>query len=51
MTEAHKADIKTFKGAGDSFLAAFILEHIVKDTDCETALVMASAASARYLSE
>ena len=51
MTEAHKADIKTFKGAGDSFLASFILEHIVKDMDCETALVMSSAAAARYISE
>lgn len=51
MTESHKADIKTFKGAGDSFLAAFILYHIVEDKDCETALVMASAAAARFLSE
>lgn len=51
MTEAHKADIKTFKGAGDSFLAAFILYHMVEDKDCETSLVMASAAAARYLSE
>lgn len=51
MTEAHKTDIKTFKGAGDSFLAAFILYHMVEDKDCETSLVMASAAAARYLSE
>lgn len=51
MTEAHKANIKTFKGAGDSFLAAFVLYHIVEDKDCETSLVLASAAAARYLSE
>jgi len=51
MTEAHKTKIKTFKGAGDSFLAAFILYHIVEDKDCETALVMASAAAARYISQ
>ena len=51
MTEAHKTEIKTFKGAGDSFLAAFILYHIVEDKDCETALVLASASAARYLSE
>lgn len=51
MTEAHKTDIKTFKGAGDSFLAAFILYHIVEDKDCEMSLVMASAAASRYLSE
>ena len=51
MSEAHKTEIKTFKGAGDSFLAAFILYHIVEDKDSETSLVMASAAAARYLSE
>lgn len=51
MTEAHKANIKTFKGAGDSFLAAFVLYHIVEDKDCEMSLVMASASAAKYLSE
>ncbi len=51
MCEAHKTEIKTFKGAGDSFLAAFVYHHIAGDMDCETSLVLASAASARYISE
>ncbi len=51
MCEAHKTKLKTFKGAGDSFLAAFVYYHIVGDMDCESALVMASAASARYIGE
>ena len=51
MCEARKADIKTFKGAGDSFLAAFIFEHIVCEKDCDMAMMLASAAVARYLSE
>ena len=51
LCEARKADIKTFKGAGDSFLASFILHHIVEDKDCEMSLILASGDSARYLSE
>lgn len=51
MCEARKTDIKTFKGAGDSFLASFILHHIVEDKDCEMSLILASAESAKYLSE
>lgn len=51
MCEARKADIKTFKGAGDSFLAAFIFEHIVCEKDCDMAMMLASAAAARYLAE
>lgn len=51
MCEARKADIKTFKGAGDSYLAAFIFEHIVCEKDCDMAMMLASAAVARYLSE
>lgn len=51
LCEARKAEIKTFKGAGDSFLASFILHHIVEDKDCEMSLILASGDSARYLSE
>ncbi|MBQ4066432.1 MAG: hexose kinase [Clostridia bacterium] len=50
LCEARKADIKTFKGAGDSFLASFILHHVVEDKDCEMSLILASVESARYLS-
>ncbi len=51
MCEARKADIKTFKGAGDSYLAAFIFEHIVCEKDCDMAMMLASSAASRYLSE
>lgn len=51
LCEARKTEIKTFKGAGDSFLASFILHHIVEDKDCEMSLILASGDSARYLSE
>ncbi len=51
LCEARKAEIKTFKGAGDSFLASFILHHIVEDKDCEMSLILASGESAKYLSE
>ena len=51
MCEARRVEIKTFKGAGDSFLASFILHHIVEDKDCEMSLILASSESARYLSE
>ncbi len=51
ICEARKTDIKTFKGAGDSFLASFVLHHIVEDKDCEMSLILASGDSAKYLSE
>ncbi len=49
--DAVKGNIKSFKGAGDSFLASFIREIIVKDGDCEIALVKAAAETTAYLSE
>ena len=51
MCDAVKGNIKSFKGAGDSFLASFIREIIVKDGDCETALIKAAAETTLYLSE
>lgn len=51
MCEARRAEIKTFKGAGDSYLAAFIYEHIVCGKDCDMAMMLASSAASRYLSE
>ena len=49
MCEARKTEIKTFKGAGDSFLAAFLLEHIINGKDCDISMMLASAAAARRL--
>ncbi len=51
MCDAVKGNIKSFKGAGDSFLASFIREIIVKDGDCEMALIKAAAETTAYLSE
>ncbi len=51
MCDAVKGNIKSFKGAGDSFLASFIREIIVKDGDCEIALIKAAAETTAYLSE
>ena len=51
MCEATKTDIKTFKGAGDSFLAAFLTEHIVNGKDCDISMMLASTQAARKLSE
>ena len=50
MCEAIKGDVKSFKGAGDSFLASFIREIIVCDRDCETALIKAAAETTQFLS-
>ena len=49
MCQARKTNIKKFKGAGDSFLAAYIYEHIVCDKDCDMAMMLAGARSADYL--
>lgn len=51
MCEARKTDIKTFKGAGDSFLAAFLLEHVINEKDCDISMMLASAEAARRLSD
>lgn len=51
MCDAVKGNIKSFKGAGDSFLASFIRELIVKDGECELALVKAAAETTAFLSE
>jgi 1-phosphofructokinase len=51
MCDAVKGKIKSFKGAGDSFLASFIREIIVKDGDCEMALIKAAAETTACLSE
>lgn len=51
MCDSVKGNIKSFKGAGDSFLASFIREIIVKDEDCEMALVKAAAETTAFLSE
>ncbi len=51
MCDAVKGNIKSFKGAGDSFLASFIRELIVKDGDCELAMMKAAAETTAYLSE
>ena len=49
MCEARKTEIKTFKGAGDSFLAAFLTEHIVNGKECDISMMLASAEVARRL--
>lgn len=49
MCEARKTEINTFKGAGDTFLAAFLTEHVVNGKDCDMAMMLASAAAARML--
>lgn len=49
MCEARKTELKTFKGAGNSFLAAFIYEHMVCEKDCDISMMLASAAVARFL--
>ncbi len=51
MCDAVKGNIKSFKGAGDSFLASFIREIIVKDGDCEMALIKAAAETTACLSK
>lgn len=51
MCQARKTEIKTFKGAGDSFLAAFIAEHKLNGKDCDLSMMLASAAAARSLGE
>lgn len=42
MCEAVKGNIKSFKGAGDAFLASFIREIIVRDGECELAMIKAA---------
>lgn len=49
MCEAVKTEIKTFKGAGDSFLASFILHHAAEKADCDLSLMLASKQSADFL--
>lgn len=49
MCEAVKTKIKTFKGAGDSFLAAFLLNHIINGRDCDISMMLASRQSADFL--
>lgn len=51
MCQARKTEVKNFKGAGDSFLAAFIYEHIVNENDCDMSLMLASSAAARHIGE
>ncbi len=49
MCEATKTEIKTFKGAGDTFLAVFLTEHVVNGKDCDIAMMLASTATSRRL--
>lgn len=50
MCDARKTEIETFKGAGDTFLASFVYEHIVREKDCDLSLMLASTETSRYLS-
>lgn len=49
MCEATKTEIRTFKGAGDTFLAVFLTEHVVNGKDCDISMMLASTATARRL--
>ncbi len=49
MCPAVKGNIKSFKGAGDAFLASFIRELIVLDGECELSLVKAAAQTTELL--
>ena len=50
MCQAVSCKVKNFKGAGDSFLAAFILEHIVREKDCDISMMLASREASRHMS-
>ncbi len=49
MCQAIKGNIKSFKGAGDAFLASFIREIIVCDGECEMAMIKAAAETTQLL--
>ena len=51
MCEAVKTEIKTFKGAGDSFLASFLLHHVAEGKDCDLSMMLASRQSADFLAK
>lgn len=47
--EAKKTELKTFKGAGDTFLGAYVYYHLVRENDVESSLLLATHTASEFL--